>query len=71
MFNLNVSLNGGIDRRGSELDILFQLVEEGMEAIHIRLGDADIYPYGTVQQYVAVQQKIQNALGVICAENGF
>jgi|688.fasta_scaffold1657168_1 hypothetical protein len=71
MFNLNVSLNGGIDRRGSELDILYQLVEEGMEAIHIRLGDDDIYPYGTVQQYVAVQQKIQNALGVICAENGF
>jgi hypothetical protein len=71
MYNLNVSLNGGIDRRGSELDILYQLVEEGMEAIYNRLGDGVIYPFGTVQQYVAVQQKIQNALGEICSKNGF
>jgi hypothetical protein len=71
MYNLNVSLNGGIDRRGSELDILYQLVEEGMEAIYNRLGDDGIYPWGTVEQYVAVQQKIQNALGEICSRNGF
>jgi hypothetical protein len=71
MYNLNVSLNGGIDRRGSELDILYQLVEEGMEAIYNRLGDDGIYPWGTVEQYVAVQQKIQNALGEICSKNGF
>ena len=71
MYNLNVNLSGGIDRRGSELDILYQLVEEGMEAIYNRLGDDGIYPFGTVQQYVAVQQKIQNALGEICSKNGF
>jgi hypothetical protein len=71
MYNLNVSLNGGIDRRGSELDILYQLVEEGMEAIYNRLGDDGIYPWGTVEQYVAVQQKIQDALGEICSKNGF
>jgi hypothetical protein len=71
MYNLNVSLNGGIDRRGSELDILYQLVEEGMEAIYNRLGDDGIYPWGTVEQYVAVQRKIQDALGKICSKNGF
>jgi len=71
MFNLNVSLSGGIDRRGSELDILYQLVEDGMEAIHTRHGDDAVYPWGTVEQYLAVVQKIHNALGVICAENGF
>jgi hypothetical protein len=47
------------------------LVEEGMEAIYNRLGDDGIYPWGTVEQYVAVQRKIQDALGEICSKNGF
>ena len=71
MYNLNVSLNGGIDRSGSELDILYQLVEEGMDAIHTRLGDDGIYPWGTLEQYLAVLHKVHNALGEICSKNGF
>lgn len=71
MYNLSINLNGGIDRRGSELDILYQLVEEGMDAVHTRLGDDGTYPWGTLEQYLAVQTKVINALGEICSKNGF
>lgn len=71
MYNLNVNLNGGIDRRGSELDILYGLVTEGMEALYNRLGDAGAYPMGSLEQYLAVEEKVITALSKICDENGF
>ena len=71
MYNLNITLNGGIDRRGSELDILYQLVRDGMEAVHNRLGDDGIYPWGSLEQYLAVEGKVIGALSKICDKNGF
>lgn len=71
MHKLNITLEGGIDVRGSELDILYQLVQEGLEAIHTRLGDDGIYPWGTLEQYIALHNKVINALSKICDENGF
>jgi hypothetical protein len=71
MYNLNITLNGGIDRRGSELDILYGLVTEGMEALYTRLGDAGAYPMGSLEQYLAVEEKVITALSKICDENGF
>jgi hypothetical protein len=71
MYKLNITLNGGIDRRGSELDMLYGLVTEGMEAMYNRLGDTGSYPMGSLEQYLAVEEKVITALSKICDENGF
>lgn len=71
MYNLNITLNGGIDRRGSELDMLYALVTEGMESMYNRLGDDGVYPWGSLEQLMAVEEKVISALSKICDENGF
>ncbi len=71
MYNLNITLNGGIDRRGSELDMLYALIAEGMESMYNRLGDAGVYPWGSLDQYLALESKVIGALSKICDENGF
>lgn len=62
MFNLNVSLNGGIDKTGSEVDILIHLLQEGSDSLSEKFKDDEDLAWGSARQYAVVLQKILNNL---------